>query len=338
MYQKEKTTRKKWGLAMAALLVVLLSLTGCNVTSSKVKIPDISGTNYCNYAVWNEVDCNGDYLALYSEKLLGTVLTVYDANGKVTAISNAWPSFQLCGPDLFYIKSGSLMKMNLQSKKTTELAQNAESFVVHGNKMYYCTETRWSEASGEAVNQAYQYDLDTKTETLLCRNVSQLFVHQDRLYAVNMEDKLMEITAPGQTQTVLQLDPDAYPYYVLPQGDHLLALDGFNNLLVISRKLGSAECIPIVEGSMANDRTYLICDETQIFVSYHATKTDGSIVKDADSEHNGVWQVFPDTKEVRKVCDTYFESLYLNDGVLLGVTDGKLYCIDAETGAIEKLN
>jgi hypothetical protein len=153
-----------------------------------------------------------------------------------------------------------------------------------------------------------------------------------------MEDMLMEIEELGKMKNILQLKPGVYPYHVFPQGDQLLMLDGLNNLIFICMKTGKTECLPIVENAVGNDRTYLICDETQIFVSYHATKTDGSIVKDADSENNGVWQVFPDTQKVCKVCDMYFKTLYLNNGVLLGVSGDKLYRIDSVTGKAEKLN
>ena len=109
-------------------------------------------------------------------------------------------------------------------------------------------------------------------------------------------------------------------------------LDMVQNLVFISMETGKTERLSIVENAGANDRAYLICDETQIFFSYHATRTNGSIVTDIESENNGVWQINAETKEVRKISDTYFHSLYLCDGILWGVSDGEISRIAVPSG------
>ena len=126
-----KIIKKRHLHSLLAVLLLICSMTACANTPAKVEIPEISGVNACNYIAWNEMDCSDGYLALYSEQLLGTTLTVYDADGRVARISNASQSFRLCGTDLFYIKSDRLMRQNLPDGYTMEIAREAASFVVH---------------------------------------------------------------------------------------------------------------------------------------------------------------------------------------------------------------
>ena len=86
----------------------------------------------------------------------------------------------------------------------------------------------------------------------------------------------------------------------------------------------------------ANDKVIPTCDETHLYFSFHATKTNGSIVTKVKSKNNGVWYVNTETKEIRKICDMYFEDLFLCDDVLLGASGKSLYRIDVETGEIKK--
>ncbi len=314
-------TQRPLGLLLIFLL--LCGMTACSGTEDKVEIPAISGVNPNNYIAHNEMDCSDGYLALYREGWLGSTLTVYNADGKVNAMFNAWPDFRIFNRKLYYIKNEKLKQLDLQTGETTEIAGDVATFVVYDGNICYQTVDQWDDAQGEWHNQIHRWDPDSGTKQPLAQNLRQLFVHGDKLYATTFDDQLIEIGASGQTQTVLQLKPGVWPYQVFPQGDHLLMLDGSNKLVFVSMTTGETECFPIVEDALAVDRVYLICDETQIFVSYHAAKADGSIVTDIESENNGVWQITPDSKEVRKVSDTCFDSLYLCDGELWGVLDGK---------------
>ena len=72
--------------------------------------------------------------------------------------------------------------------------------------------------------------------------------------------------------------------------------------------------------------------------SFQATRTDGSIVTDAESSDNGVWIVDPVIWETQKLCEETFGELYLFGDTLIGRDDDGAYQISMKTGELTRIS
>ena len=329
----------KRAIRTAATLIVCgtfgLMLVACAPVPQKAEILPVSSVNYNNYINGNLVDCRDGYLALYRYGVIRNTLVLYDGEGIVTTVSNADEGFQIFRKQLFYVKNNKLKAFDIPSGQTTEIAKNVAAFIVHTDGIYYLTEP--GPESDSWLGSVQKYDWGTKSHRTVYENVRQFYVYSDTLYLMDGEDALIEISPSGEARELVQFQPAVYPYTVAAQGKKLLSIGANDDLLILDTATGEKRTISIQEGTYSNNRIHFVCDDTRTFVSFQATQTNGSVVTDRDSELNGVWQIDIDTQTKRKVCDTYFESLYLCDGVLMGVKDNGLYRIDMDTGEIQSL-
>lgn len=325
-----KAVRRAAGLGLCVLLMLL---TACTKLPESVTVPQVSGTNYHNYITACTVDCLGGKLALYRYGLRST-LAVYNRSGLMASVKDVRPGFQLWDGRLYYIHSSETLKvMDLASGKTTDLAEHVDVFMVNDDGIYYLetyNPVEWTRG-------LYRIALSGGTPDLLRDNVSQFYLHGEKVYVVDDEDWLRVVEGPSQTRKVLELKPQAYPYIVMPQGDYIWMDEPGGVMERIHTQTGVTDQIIIPASGHYTDWMNFICDETQVVVSYQATTADGSVVKDVKDDANGVWTISAETLEKRKICSTYFESLFLQDDVLLGMKENELYQIDMESGDIRKL-
>lgn len=292
-----------------------------------IQVYPIEQVNYNNYITDNKLDYKGNQFAWQSGSSFTSKLTVLNSNGEYTVFSGITSSFQILNDRIVYKKGDKLLQRSLSDQQEQCIAQEVSEFVATENAAFYLV--------GSTI---FQYRWMDRNTARLKDNIMQFYIHNDRLHAIEQNGSLIRLEDDGTWQNLCMLQITEYPFYVMPQGDFVISR--FRNELVYTNiYTGRAETICLSEGDYANHRICFICDDQQLFVSFQATRTDGSIVRDISNADNGVWCVNFQRKQRKKLCDDTFDQLYLfANKQLFGVKDNQLFQIDTETGDVEKIS
>lgn len=317
------------GVLLAGILLVGITLV-LIVQNEKnrnidMNVLSVSQVNFNNYIVDNTIDYKETGFAWQNSKLLGSKLMIMNSNEQLTTVSGVVEPFQLVNDGVLFLKRGTLIQVNLENKQKNTIAENVSRFVAVETYCYYLSE-----------GVVYQYNYKRQTAEALKENTNFIYVYKELLYVIDQNGCLMRYEG-GVWKDLCQLQISRYPFYVMPQNDEVVFVEG-NALQYVNVYTGKKETISLLEGAHSNNRICYICDDSELYVSIQATKTDGSIVKNVDDANNGTWRVDYSTKELYRLCDDTFEQLYLFEGnQLFGEKNGYIYKIDTESGVLRRI-
>ena len=312
-------------ILLAGIILLVLIIQDDKNGIVEMSVLPVSQVNYNNYIIDNTIDYKGVCFGWQNSKLLGSKLMVTTANDQLITVSGVVEPFQLVNNGVLFLKRGTLIQASLENKQKNTIAENVSRFVAVETSCYYLSE-----------GVVYQYNYKKQTAEAWKENTSFIYVYKDLLYVIDQNGCLMRYEG-GVWKVLCQLKISSYSFYLMPQNDEVVFVEG-NALQYVNVYTGKKETISLLEGAYSNNRICYICDDSKLYVSVQATKTDGSIVKNVDDENNGTWRVDYGTKELHRLCDDTFEQLYLFEGnQLFGEKNGHIYKIDTESGVLKKI-
>lgn len=315
------------GLLVVGSLLVCLLINSARPVRITMDVKPAGQINYNNYIVDNRLDYKNNQFAWQNNSLFGSKLTLLSDSDTPSVLSGITAPFQLLKDRVVFIKNGNLLVRMLSGKQDKCISEKTTSFIAREDAVLYLSE-----------GMLLQYNWFDQNTSVLGENVYQFFIHQDQLYVVNLDEQLLRLEQNGTWCKLYAFQMTSYPFCVMPQGNSVVYLKN-NELQYVDILTGISETVCLTDGNYANNRINFICDDNSLFVSFQATETDGSIVKDVDHANNGVWSVDHQTKEKEKVCNETFSQLYLFEGnQLFGVKDDKLYQIDTESGNVTQIS
>ena len=342
----------KKGQEIVLVFIALIAVIGLVVvTVSFVNFPfkidyipeEIYSVNYNNYTdtgYWERagVDCMGDRFAFAKDRFWGSKLTVVDSRGEILSFKGVGAPFRLQENGIAFSKKERLFFRDNRSGKKIKIADLVERFLVYQDQVVYLTVDTWSDWRELEPNRLHVYDISKRESRCLQEDVETFFIHRDTLFAVKGDDTLWKLSlVDGTAEEIMKLPIKAYPYTILPQGDHVV-FDGTHDLYVLNINTGEIRTVSFWSEESAHRIFDFICDEEQIFVSVQGQHYNGSIVNRVDSENTGVWRIDPETLEKEKIVSEAFEDLYLFEGdTLFGIENKKAYRIDIQAKEFVKI-
>jgi len=299
----------------------------------------ITEINYNNYILDNYIDYKENQFAWLKANLWGAKLTVVDNDGNYSYFDKIDAPFQINSKQIIFVKNNKLQTKDIVKNETVKIANNVDKFIAYQNYIIYSSVSIFDDNDGKWKNKLYVYDLSSKESKVIYENITQFYIHKKKLFAINDDKWLVEISLSDyNTKNIIDFEIDQYPFYVMPQGNNILYRSS-NELKFLNLTDKSIKTVSIVESQYANNRISYICDDNNVFLSFQATKTNGSIVTDIKDENNGVWAINTLTFEKSKLCSDVFDRLYLFDGEwLFGTKNNSLYRIDIKTKQVTKVS
>ena len=285
--------------------------------------------NYNNYTNCISNDYNLDYrdgkFALSEPTLFGSKLTIFDTDEKTNVYRKFSSYFQLCGKQIVYLNSGDLFLSNFDTQ--TMIASKVDTYVAHKEGIVYSINVGETEQFS-----IYWYDFESQNHVLVTENAVQYCLSDDKL-AVLTEDSWITVYTKEEAEKYLQIEIDKWPFDFQLCNNQIVYLNSECHLKIVGLDTKELHTVKLNESSLSNSRIAYICNDEQIYCSFQATHTNGSIVNSIAMKTNGIWVINSVTLEKRKICDETFERLYLFDSdLLIGIKDGDAYQIDVTTG------
>lgn len=313
-------------ISVILLLGLIIGRLRDKAEQISLTVKPIDHINYNNYLDGNQMDYKDDQVAWLSNPMFHSRLIVTSSDGNSTKFSGISAPFQLLDHQIVYIKQDSLVVRDTNSKNERTLAGNVSAFLATPESIFFLCEEK-----------LYRYDLETEQSYSLLENIARFYIHQQRLYVITNNMELMELDDNGTWNRLVSLPEEGSPLTAAPLGSCVVFRQG-NELVTIDTSSGKSDSLRMADGEYRNHRMHFICDDHSLFVSFQATSTDGSIVKNIDHNSNGLWKINPQTKEKTKLCEVYFEDLYLFDGnQLFGIKNNDLFQINTDTGMVTKI-
>ena len=132
------------------------------------------------------------------------------------------------------------------------------------------------------------------------------------------------------SKKTIKIDIPAFPFRFMLQGDKIV-YEHQNSLRLVSLYSGEMEEITFTKRTHANDDFVFICDKEQIFVSFCARNTNGSIVSDVKDKSNGLWKINLLTLQAEKISEETYDELFLVGDVLFGIFENNVFQISTST-------
>lgn len=290
-----------------------------NRRSETFDIKDISFTkaNYNNYVSDNMFDCRNNRAAWQSNVFFNSKLTISDGEGNNLVIRGKTESFQLLDNKFVFLKKGDLFYCLYSNEKKQLIAKDISKFVATEKRVYYISN-----------NTLFEFNFDNQKSNKLKSKIDFIYYHKDKLFVIAQNGQLFSFNSEGKWQTLCKLEIDFLPMNFMPQNDFIISEVG-NEFKYTNIYTGVTETISIVKDNYENNKICYICDDNLLYVSFQSTKTNGSFVKDVDSEMNGLWCYDYQNKKTKKISNDVFEQLYLfEDNNLFGVKNNKLYRVE----------
>ena len=319
-------------------LVIAIIATGLIITIFKapkkkldINLNTISDINYNNYLNYNFIDYKGNWFVWQKNFLIAGKSIAQNTDNEVFNVRASDSSLQIRGNQLFFTRNQKLKMQEIGSNKTENIASSVESFIVRPNDIVYLTVSKFDDDKGDWQNELYLYDIKSGKKQMIYEDIMQFYVYDEEVFVIDDYFVLTQVSSKGNKK-ICTIPVNSYPTTIMPQGDKLVYYDA-NNLSIFDVKSGEKQKVYVEESEYVNNRISMICDDKNIFVSFQATETNGSLVKNIDDEHNGLWSIDPKTLQKKKISDYVFDELYLfEDTKLFGTKGNKLFQIDAVSG------
>lgn len=310
-----------------------------NTSAKKIDIAldTISEINYNNYLTENSIDYKGNWFVWQKESIFRNKTIAQNAQNEIFNLKNSDKPLQIRDNQLFWIKNNQLKMQVIGAKKVSNIADNIERFIVRQNDVIYLTQSELVHENRR--NKLYCYDFSSEKSILLYEDIQHFYVHHEKLFVIDNKNVLIEVQTNGKTfKKVFTFPVDYTLVNVMPQGDNLVFID-INNVIIFDVKNGCKQTVSLSNSGYVNNDFSLICDDENIFVSFQATETNGSLVKNIDDEHNGLWFIDPKTLQKKKISDYVFDQLYLFQNTqLFGIQGNNLFQIDVASGQVTPVN
>lgn len=318
-------------LGAGVLLIIVFAVSSSylvhkarEVEALHIQVCPIAQVNYNNYIADNKLDYKGNQFAWQNGYAFASKMTVLNSNGEYTVHSGITNPFQILDDCVVYKQGDKLLQRSLSNQQEQCIAREVSDFVATENAVFYL-----------AGSTLFQHSWMDRNTAKLKDNIVQFYIHNDQLHVIDQNGYLMRLEVDGTWQDLCMLQITEYPFCVMPQGNFVISLR-CNELVYTDIYTGATETICLSKGHYGNNRICFICDDQQLFVSFQATQTDGSIVRDIPHTDNGIWCVNFQTKQIDKLCNDTFDQLYLfAEKQLFGVKDNQLFQIDTEIGDVE---
>ena len=326
---------KRKGIVILVAAIVILALSGIicalliNMHNQTPRFLPKEKTqiNYNNYVAGNSVDYRDGRFAWSNSSIFGAMGTVVHADGQVQRIYGADEQIQLLDGGTAFLNRGVLF-VNKESR--IRVAENVDSFVAIGASILYL------QVSDSYESTLVCYDVQAQTSKTVVSNVEAYCVDEHRLIVVDDKGGVTLYTETA-VEKKIEIEIPSYPFAVMLQGENLLYKSA-NQLCLLNLDTGAKRELSLSADGYSNHRIRFICDKERIVYSFQATRTDGSIVTDAESSDNGVWIVDPVILETQKLCEETFGELYLFGDTLIGRDDDGAYQISMKTGELTRIS
>lgn len=299
----------------------------------KEKVPyqpeELATVNYNNYLQDNLIDYKGNMFACLEKELFASKLVLTDNMGDTKQVDGIYAPFQLYKDCVVFLKGNQLRLKELTEGNTLKIASGVQHFLVYKDLVLYLSE----------MNQLYAYDLLQEEQRLLYEDVIQYCMHQEKLFVVDKNDMLVELSlSDNSKKEICSLEIQAYPFTIMSQGQYLVIDYAPNSLGFLDIESSEIKSFSLTDSQYANHKITFICDDSYVFFSFQATKTNGSIVTDIVDDNNGVWKINPQTLEKEKIVSETFDTLYLfEEKLLFGTKNNMIYKIDIEDKQITRI-
>lgn len=306
-------------------LIGSLSLSGCMTPKEEsldFQVLPIEQVNYNNYMGMSRLDYKGNKIAWANHSL-----TVVDDTGEHDHFSGISEPFQLLNDRIVFLKGNELFWYSPEHDKKHCISWDVSQFIATEEGVFYTTQ-----------GELYRYSWTQASSEQLQQNIELFYLHHDRLYAIDADMHLMVLDDQDRWEYLCTITtPLEIPMQFMPQGDFLIT-KYCNELVYTNIYTGATESIAFTQDSYANNKINYICDDQHLYVSFQATKTNGSLVRDIDHADNGVWYIDAQRNTPQKLCEEVFQELYLFEGnQLFGVIGNQIYQIDTVTGEVQEI-
>ena len=323
---------------VAALLTAIIVLYFWQFrTNSLLVMPEYTeSVNYNNYSQYPTVDYRYGNMAWYEYRIFGGMITVVDETGETYTVkgisTDRKPRLQVHKAGVYYLDYEKLYCKPYQADSVPVLVlENVEDFrILEKGIVFICSNEDYE-------GQLYWFDFATKTKKLIAQKTRDFFASDDCIYfATSPGYTLYRYTDEG-SEMVMELDFKALPLQFQLQGDNIVYKQ-LNDVYFANLETGETVKVPIVDSNYMLNSVSIICGERYVYATFQANSSDGSLIFSKDDPANGVWKIDSSTMKKTKLCDEYFNGIYLYDeSYLIGWKDNHLYRISTVDGSVEKI-
>lgn len=283
----------------------------CLVSScASVSVPSFPASeeqvNLNNYQIYSTFQKSGEVMVSEQPNAFGSKLHIYKSNQKLTSVL-CTGRFWLQEKNLYFINYDLLYHYDVDSGTTQRVIQKpiADFLLCEAGVLY------------TPKNDLHWYLLYNGTEQpILSSEINEIAVNENYIFALDASCDLyrisMDLSQRDRVGTNL-----IYPNKMLVVDDHRVLLRDTKIYLydIKTKKQTDIGLTPL----LATDRMEFNANEKNVFVSYRASKADGSIVKFIDHPQNGTWQINLENFEKTKLSEISDSSiiLYNDQNILL---------------------
>jgi|GEM_PF-2620888 len=349
-----KNHKRKTPLLLTSIIVAVV-LSGCSVITDEDHNHNHDyemsvNINLNNYLFENRFDCKDDIFYWQETGLLVSKVLSRDKEGRKNTYLGVEAPFQVYGDQIFFKKrldNETLYVRDINAQKDKAIARDVNTFLVYGKYLIYSTfpelgDPHSDEPYVRKERGLYVWDQITQESRILWENVERFCIREESLLVLPFSKSspttsaLFEISLDDFSKTELfDIEVRGLPYHVMAQGNNLLVFyydEQFELWNLTTGEMQSVS-IPFAEQAPNNGlyaRTKLICDDSDIFLSFEAESVhDPSGV---ESKSTGLWHIDPQTLKTNKFSEQTYERLYLFGGKLFGMRDNVVFQIDTSTG------
>ena len=296
------------------------------INYTPINIQKVNYNNYINNAIL--LDYKDGQIAIVKRNIFSSKLLVKDAGGNTTSYDISTSDMQIQENHIAYINKGVLYLLNTKTDENIQISNDITEFILMDDRLIYVCGTF-------SKNKVFSYSCLSEESEILAEDVEQILVKDDCVYAVKVKKHDNTIKRIINTETDVQeaeVEVDFYSYKLLPCGDAFVVVNNAG-VTITDGKTGERNDVFVSDYYSATSFNHFICNDKKIFLSFEASKANGSFVYTVADEGNGLWMIDPISHETKKISDTVYNRLFLfGDTELVGILNGKAYKIDISTG------
>ena len=330
--------KKKLIIPIAIVLLLAITFTVFSVINSKVSVAftpsKISGVNYNNYTNENSIDYKDNKFAYIESNLFGSKLLIKDDAGKITSLKGVTAPFQLTEDGVAFIKNQDLYLQKLDEQKPTLIEKQVAKFYVYNNDIIYSTIFQWN-TNKKQPSKLLVYNVGTKKIKTLHKDISDFCLGNDKVYVdytdyENDIENFIEISLKDfKVKKIAQIEIQSYPFGFQANNKKIVLHHITNTFTFIDPETKEIKNVRAHKSEHANDLIIFVLDNENLYFSYQATNTNGSLVSDENDETNGTYKIDLKTYEKQKITDEVFDELYLfENNQLFGIKDKQIININ----------
>ena len=262
--------------------------------------------------------------------------------GEVDILRRIAAPFQVHDSKIFFLQDQNLFVQEIKSSKRQQLANEVSKFVVLKDGIVYRTANTLHAGNNKNNSKLFLLGFDNEKPKLLYENVNYFCFQHDQLLVIPEDsDAVLSISLKDFSVTkLINIEMDFFGTPMVQNNSLLFYFEGYP-ITLWNLETGEKTSIIIPFPEKTSKRktgiglavdAQLICDDTDIFVSFQAQETNQLAWWDVHSASNGLWHIDPETLELTYLSPEIYDELYLFGGKLFGMRSNKAYQIDTTTG------